>query len=347
MIIFIINTFFYLINVIQYSIFSQDKLFIKSVLIILLLLIIKIHTIYPKMPDADPFAIADYYRIHTKYKKILTFSILFIYILLFVFGIFYLRISNQQKIIDLKFVWNKFSSDFAVHTALCNIINITLCILLLLVYLYTLFKLLAFVRQYWIKLHIYYSEYKENWYRKYIYGLFCKVEYNGLLINFTLMKYPKIDEVLQKELLGFSLKYHLLMFIRNVHYIIIFVAFIYDVVFCNFVLHTTYYILPYIFIYDLYIRFCNLYLNLDLLYMADFTVHSFIYAKSITVINSDEFWIDGDVYSARGVANAVCVYLRTGLNAKLLCEAYGDKYPFYEFGYYKECKRLKTQKEDF
>ena len=338
MIIFIINTFFYLINVINYSILSQDKLFIKSVIIIILILIIKFYTIYPKMLEDDPFVVANYYKITNKYTKVLTFVILFIYILVFILGIFYLRLSNQQKITDLKIVWNNLYSDLVTHTIFCNLINIILCILVFLAYIHTIVKSLAFFRKYWIKLHIYYSQHNENWYIRYIYNLYSKIHYHHLVTNFTLIRYPKIGDILRKNLLGFSLKYHLLMFIRNVHYIILFIVFVHDVLVCNFVLNTMYSILPYLFIYDLYIRFCNLYGNLDHLYMADYTAHDFIYADSITVINNTEICINGEAYSARGVANVICVYLRTGLNAKLLCEAYGDKYPFYEFGYYKEWK---------
>jgi hypothetical protein len=75
--------------------------------------------------------------------------------------------------------------------------------------------------------------------------------------------------------------------------------------------------------------------------MADYTANAFVYATTITVISTDEICIDGNFYSTRGVANAICVYLRAGLNCKLLCMAYGDNYPFYEESYYKVWKSLK------
>lgn len=338
MVIYIINTFFYLINVISYSVLSQDKLFIKTIIIIILLSVLKFFTVYPRMLGDDPFVIANYYKIANNFSKALTFAILFIYILIFILGIFYLRLSNQQKITDLKVILDNIYSNILAHTIFCNFINITLFILLLITYIYALAKLLSFFRRYWIKLHIYYAQHNDNWYIKYIYDFYRKFHYHHLLTNFSLIKYPKIGEILGKKLLGFSLKYHLLMLIRNIHYIILIIVFLYDIVYCNFVLNTMYNMLPFLFVYDLYIRFCNLFSNLDHMYMADYTAHAFIYANTIKVINTEEVCINGEAYSTRGVANAICVYLRTGLNAKLLCEAYGDKYPFYEFGYFKEWK---------
>lgn len=77
MLIFIFNTLINLIIVIHDSILSQDKLFFKCVLITVLLLLLKLYTLYPKILSDDPFEIAKYYRISNVYDKLFTFFVLF------------------------------------------------------------------------------------------------------------------------------------------------------------------------------------------------------------------------------------------------------------------------------
>lgn len=344
MIIFILNTIFKVITLTYYSILSQDKLFFKCVLIVVLLLLLKLYTIYPKMLSDDPFEIANYYKISNVYNKLFTFFVLFTYFLIFICGIFFLRLANQQKFLDLKVIWNNLYADLISHTISHNIINIILFALIILTYFYTIIKLLAFFRKHWVKLHIYYAVHEDNWYGDYLLAkIIPRIQYLHLLMNIRL-KFDVIDDISRKMVSGLSIYNHIVILINCIHYILLFIVFIYDIVFCNFTLNTIYKILPYLFIYDIYIRFCNLYNSLDCMYMADYTAHAFIYAETIKVINSEETFIDGDFYSTRSVANAICVYLRTGLNSKILCMAYGDEYPFYEKTYYKAWKNLKAEK---
>lgn len=343
MIIFILNTIFNLITFTYYSILSQDKLFFKCVLITVLLLLLKLYTLYPKILSDDPFEIAKYYRISNVYDKLFTFFVLFAYFLIFICGIFFLRLVNQQKFLDLKIIWNTIYTSIVSHTISHNIINIILFTLIILTYFYTIIKLLAFFRKHWVKLHIYYAVYENNWYSKYLLAnINSDINYLFLLSTISL-KFPVISNIYDRIVLDFTVKHHCILLINSIHYILLFIVLAYDIVFCNFTLNTVYKILPYLFIYDIYIRFCNLYNSLDCMYMADYTVHAFVYGQSIQVVNSEEICIDGDFYSVRGVANAICAYLRTGLNSKILCMAYGDDYPFYEKNYYKAWKKLKAK----
>ena len=107
-------------------------------------------------------------------------------------------------------------------------------------------------------MHIYYSVHENNWYGDYlITKIIPKINYMRLLMDIRL-KFPVISNIYDRILLGFTVKHHCILLINSIHYILLFIVLVYDIVFCNFTLNTVYKILPYLFIYDIYIRFCNL-----------------------------------------------------------------------------------------
>jgi|ERR1700678_87171 len=350
MIVFILNTFFYAIKLLAYSWFTNDQLYFKVVIIGFLIAILNLLYRYPRPLANDIDVIANHYKIHSTYEKVLCYIMLALYCLTFLGGILFLRIVNQNKPLNLSLIWNKFYSSILSHTYVVSIINITLIFLLILSYILLIILIINLFKKYWIKLHIYYSSlYEEttsdkygsylNWYESFIYQVVFKYSYDTLIMKFML----KLPKLYNKRILGFPIYYHLIMLVKKIHYISLLIVFGYDLIYNNGIIYNVYRIFPYIFIYDIYIRFCNLYQNLDVLYSADTATHNYLYVKEMELISKEEIRLDDNYYSITFIAKIISIYLKNGLNARLLSIAIdGHDQRSYTYNYYKDLKKSQT-----
>lgn len=346
MIIFILNTLLSLAKVLMYSWVTDDQILFKVITIMFLILILYLSYIYPKPLKSNINSVAEHYKIHNCYEKAFCFLMLFLYFVIFIGGIFYLRFKNSNKFLDLTLVFNNFFSKILLLNLLTAILSIILILLLMFVYIVTLIKLVNLFKKYWVKLHIYYQNHNDypTWYDKFMDIILFKLSYYHL-ISLLCLNYPKI---IDNKVFGFRIDYHLILLIRKIHYIIIGIIFIYDMMYNNYVMYNLYAILPYIFIYDLYLQICNLYANIDHLYSADSTAHNFIYANTIEILdkeikNRKYILIDDEYYDVEHLAKIILIYLPTGLNAELLCKAIDGedfcKLKFTKYNYYKDWKK--------
>lgn len=352
MLIFILNTFLSFTKVLTYSWFTSNQIFFKVVFIIFLILLLYLFYKYPRPLKNDINIIAEHYKIHNNLDKLFCYFMLILYAVIFVGGIIYLRFQNSSKTLDMTLVWNKFYSSILTHTLSVNILNLLLLILLIITYIALLIKLVRFFKRYWIKLHIYYADEPYNWYNRCRQWFTSNLDYISIISHLWLKLYDKYPKsFFFKRFLGFSIEYHLRVLARKIHYIIFLIIFIYDVLYNNYVLYNVYSILPYVFIYELYLKLCYLYrYSIDVMYSATNTAHSFIYAKTMTIMDRPikgvlHIYIDGDYYEIENLAKVMFLYVNNGLNAGLLCKAIDgeERYKSYycTYCYYKDWKYVR------
>lgn len=343
MVLTIINIFLYILKLLVFSWFSSDQLFFKTILLIVLILLWYLLQKYPRPFEENINVITEHYKIKSKYDLYVSILLLNVYIIIFFLTILVLRYINASNVVDLKKIFNHIYINFVNHSILTNIINILLVIVVLLVYITLIKKILVFFKHHWVKIHIYYAIYDPSWYTRYIKDTFWSKCDISTLVDFILTKIIILKEI---KLLNMHMKYHLTIFMKNIHYIVVIVVLLYDILLNNWVLQYIFIILPYIFIYDVYIRLCNLYYNIDIMNSADFILHDFIYAEEadILIISKKEVWIRGQPFETDTIAKCVFFYLKYQLNANILYQImnkdYYDKHVL-TFNYYKDRKHFK------
>lgn len=345
MIILILNTFLIFSRLLLYSWFTYDQVFFKVTICIVLIMLLFLLYKYPKPLQNNINIIADHYKIQNNYEKFVCFFVLSLYAILFVGGIFYVRLQHNDRYLDLSLLWNTLCYNIASHTTHIIILNFSLIVLIIILYLVLFIKLIKIFKRYWAKLHIYYAYDIDNNYNSLIWlnhGFFTTLDYKGLAASLE-DNCPSIfsnKQKLPRYILGFQLRYHVTIFIKKMHYILLLAIILYDIVFNHYVIHYIYTIIPYIFLYDLYIRACDLYYEVDHLYSADTTAHRFLYAETIHILDKTFIYLDNDLYEIEYLTKVVFVYLNDGLNAGKLCKLIDgeDYYNYYysQFNYYKD-----------
>lgn len=341
MILFILNIFLNIIKLIIYSWFSTDQIFFKIICLILLLIFCYALKIYPKPLNNNINIICEHYKIKSKFNLYFCIFLLSMYILIFFIGIFVLRYINSFRIINLRALYEQIFFNITNQAYMVHIINISLIIVVLIFYIIVLKKIIMFFKHYWVKIHIYYSVLEHSWYTLYIRDIFL-FHYNYISLAHYILN--KISILKPIKILNMSFHYHLVILLKNIHYILVIIILIFDLYFNNWVLQNIFSILPYIFIYDIYIRLCTLYDNIDILYSADYILHDYIYAEDsdILIISEKEIWINGEPFEIDTIAKCVFFYLKYNLNANILYQVM-DKDHFdarLKFNYYKDRKHF-------
>jgi hypothetical protein len=189
---------------------------------------------YPKPLQNNINIIADHYKIHNNYEKFVCFFVLSLYAILFVGGIFYLRLQNNARYLDLSLLWNTLCYNITSHTTHIIILNFSLIVLIIILYLVLFIKLIKIFKRYWVKLHIYYAYDIDNKYNSLIWlnrGFFTTLDYKGLAANLE-DNCPSIfsnKQKLPRYIFGFQLRYHVTIFIKKIHYILLLAIIVYDI----------------------------------------------------------------------------------------------------------------------
>ena len=299
---------------------SNDQLLIKFVFSCIIFISVYLLYKYTKPLANDEATIVNYYKIHSNFDLYLSFFILFIYSCIFIVGIFLLSIFNMKKEINLKEIATNIINFYYTNSLLVIIINSLFILLLILIYLVIFIKLLKIFKRYIIKLHLYFNTDDIGYWYTRFHDTF-RSDYNisyrvyPLYIYIPLLRFRPFG--------SFILAYHLVVLSLNLHYIIIFFTFLYDIFYNDYTIQYTYKILPYIFFYHVYIRCCRFYQSLSYGFMIDYYIHQFMYSNDVIVINNDTEILldDGLPLKIEDMRNIIFVYLRFGLNGYIY-----DKY---------------------
>ncbi len=326
----IIHSLMIFLKLVIISIFTENALLFKFVLIIILITILYRYYTYIKHQKEDPTALLEYYKIKHNKDKIFSFIIIIIYIGTFICGILFLRIYNMDRTVNIQNVCHTIYITIQQCTIRTNIINLTLLLVLVIYYIFIIYKLTKYTKKHIIKLHIYYASNIDNFYTKNIRMKLDDIEVVRLITNFKfylITKKFKINvKFLDYRLLGIPIDYHITILLVNLHYILFAIIFMYDMLCNNYVLHYTYKSLPYLFLYNIYVKVTDFYGNKD--FFADNCAHNLIY-YSIINVTTEEVFIklpNGSIesYSASTV-RYVYAYLQYELNAVIFRRLY--EYP--------------------
>lgn len=352
MVLFILNTSIYAIKLLTYLIISNLIALKISILIILCLclcLLIKF-VFYPVIKDFG--MLVDEYRMNNNFDIFISISIVISYICIFCGGIFYLRILNSNNTLNLILFIKKTYQLILQQNFLDISINFSIILSSIAIYLLIIVLLIKLFNKHYIKIHLYYCSSLTNFYTKVVRYFENYLNYITLISNINFY-FDNMFDLYHIFIGGFSLRYHLIVFIKNIHYMLLIIIIIFDIFFNNFTLHYMYKILPFVFIFDIYLRACNFYNGLSFLYNVDHVLHDYLSGKNFIIFkDKNEIWIDYQSYQLDFVIYAVTVYLATGLNGKAFCQAMeGSNFSFYEkqelflqYNYYNDWKFRKTNK---
>lgn len=307
--------------------------FVKYVLLCLCLIIIYCLYKYPRTRFKKLSQVRNYkfnkllrYAIKNKIEHIYNIFIITLFTILFTFAIFLLRYYNKNRIIDIKEKYF-FIKELYYMTSLYEcIINSILFFLLFMIYIWLFMRILKYFKYQVIRRHIYligklfdnntYENIFEKFYQininkihyKIIQKLqeyYKKVYYNRFEKkrpdNFsTLSEKEKDNYYMQSpiEPVFFFTKYKedriLFHLITKWHYMLIFILIFYDLFYNDYQITHVFYVLPWTFFFELYIRFSH-FIN-GLWTPHDQYLNTILYAKQLEIWDKDTLLIDGEFY---------------------------------------------------
>lgn len=322
-----------------FFILNTLKLLIKLTLIILLsnldilvlvclnlcLCILIYYLIQPyKFKDNEFIEILKCY--HIKNKVSLNFSIfcIILYILVFIFGILYLRIYNYNtKIFVLKIVNDIFAKISPLSIYLI-ILNIILVFFILIIYILLFAKIIKYFITHFVKIHLFIMAIPK--YEKFYIKLLWRIRNYAPdtlsahkcipIYEFIFGKIPEDGPTYIKEI--FYIEKILSIVLNYGHYFITIIIILYDLFYGNYTLNYLFKILPYIFIYDIYKRITNYISYLD--YVDDLSMAGFMYKPHVFLTNY-EVIINGDNTSIETLQLyfSVIIYLKSNLDGYAWC----------------------------
>ena len=314
---------------------TEDKLFIKICIIIILMIGLGLYCKYYKpIRFANVQEMIDKHNISDKRSRYIVIMIVLLYFILCIICVLFLKIYNSYNPPNLYDIYIQIYNILILNDVRVNLINFTLCLLFIVIYILVLSKLFKYFKLNIIKLHIYYSKDSSYYVDKWPY-IQEKIRYQAIhqqLYNIVW---------LNKFIFGFNLSYHIVILIKIMPYISLLLAFVYDNVYNSSVLIVTYKILPYIFLYQLYLNFCEFYKNSNSSF--DIDVHNLIYLKK-TVLNG-EIIVDNEMFDREYIHNLMFIYL--GYNLSFWHYYYiGEKNQLLRFNYILDWNLRKRSFED-
>ena len=263
---------FYLLNftltlakLLANSFLSDDKIFFKIFLIPIMGVICYIlFNNYKAKLYKTLVQTISYYKIHNKFDLAFSVFIMLSYLFIFVFGIFYMRYINIGRMLDLKVIYYKILQ----YPYYINIINLIFVISLLLLYIFVIGTFLQAVQRHFVKLHIYFQDrFRYSFYKAIL--KFIVITYSKFYTKVSYL-YKICYEKLRKQKISSDLVEERKLvekrtdfILSKIHYVIFGILILYDIIFNNWILFTIYNVLPYLFLYDIYIRVSNKSSSLD------------------------------------------------------------------------------------
>lgn len=312
-----------------------ESRFSKVTIIILLLLILYVLCKYPRTRFKKLSKLRKYrlnlinkFRISNLWDEIHNIFFLLIYFFGITSLIFFFRLLNKEKILDLKYYF-LIIHNFIVKSELIDIFYVFLIYTsLVIIYLILMIKIIKYLKFQVIKRHLYFMRfdlYKSDLFFGFIYKIvligpfsiesriYTSIEsaYRFILNLLKIKKNygPNYDQLSYKEqteiclkspvdpdclLIKYRLLYKIIPFIlKNIHHFLSIIIITYDICYNNFTITKIFYILPWIFFYDLYVRTSIFLDNLHLPYDEKFC--DIVYATSIEILDKNNIILNGEI----------------------------------------------------
>lgn len=317
MLAFYVNAFILLIKILAIfllKVFLFDIIYIKLLVLALSLILIYILKTYPRVRlrklsqlRKRRFRRILKYALHTQISHLWNIFVLSAYIGIFFFGFLWLRFLNSNHSTDLSDYYKKFLKSLAELSLTMNIVNILLLICVIIIYIMSLSRISNYAKFHIIKRHLYHAS-SENYnvYQLKILNFISKITIdrpfmyicNRISILFNYLRkyvYPtyeilSLDEQDNLETTCFFklekiLNKYIIRFLYKIHYIILIMVIIHDMYYHQYVLTHVFIILPWVFLYDIYVRISRFIQGLW--YPFDELIHDFMY-KPIVHLTKEE-----------------------------------------------------------
>jgi len=350
----ILNSFLFLklILFILVKIFLIPNLFSKYLLLIIFSLALYLCYLYPRKRFHKLSQLRAYrrnllfkYALMHPWEHIYNLFILFVYLGIFIIGLFYLRYLNIQKTLDFKHYYSLIIKLIQEYTWDENVINCLLILLVIVLYITIIYKMTQYFKLHIIRRHIYLIgkfEDQQHWYKIFIekfigginihrvvYNIECKIEnlYRKYYFSKQFKPKPSNYEVLsQKERDNFLLsrpvqpglfmyKYNKGLILHHIltkwHYALLVFVICYDLRYHNWVIIHVFYLLPWTFFYELYIRMSHFFHGLWTSF--DEALHLMLYCRRLEVIEEENILIiDGEEHDLSYYQNMYKYYIARG-----------------------------------
>jgi hypothetical protein len=317
MLAFYVNAFILLLKflaIFLLKVFLFDIIYIKLLVLVLSLIVIYILKTYPRVRlrklsqlRKRRFKRILKYALHTKISHIWNIFILSTYIGIFFFGFLWLRLLNRNYSTDLSDYYNKFLKSLADLSLTMHIVNILLLICIIIIYIMFLSRISNYAKFHIIKRHLYHAS-SENYkvYQLKLLNFISKFTMdqplmficNRISVIFNHLRkyvYPTYETLSLDEKDNLETTYlfkleklltkYILRVLYKIHYIILIIVIIHDIYYNQYVLTNVFIILPWVFLYDIYIRISRFIQGLW--YPFDELIHDFMY-KPIIPLTKEE-----------------------------------------------------------
>jgi hypothetical protein len=299
--------FLKLLSVFLFKLFLFNILYLKILGLVICLLGIYILRTYPRTLQGK---LSQSQLSDIKFNKVLTYAlkttwdhiwniiVLFLYIIILFFGFIWLRFLNKDNTIDLFEIYAKVQEVFAILSITMTIVNILLFLFFFILYIMLLNRISKYFKFHVIKRHLYLSQ--PNSFETYgsnimdldkvnIYAfsnLIRKfIDYNKKrkYANYALLSWEERVSIVRYTEVEHKLFIWSEIIINKIHYIVLVLVVIYDLYFNNLVLTHMFACLPWVYLYEMYIRISRF--THDLWGPFDRHLHEFLYLP-ITYISA-------------------------------------------------------------
>jgi hypothetical protein len=317
----IFSTLRYFLDILLF-LFKVKLIFLKILFLILFVFIIRYIHLYPyKQKLKLSYLRKLKYESHLKYKinddteLDISINIVFLYFLVFVILLLIFRLNNKSRFLNLYFYIQQITSLIEITPKLIIILNILLIITGVILYIFILSSIIKYIKIHIFKLYYYVFLNLYNTNKKKIILLdlrsYLNIHHYTVVFNTTLL--PKITKCLNMEN-GFVER---IIFIHCdslkfiIHRLILILIIIYDILYNNMILTHMFKILPYILIYELWVKLSIFLMGVNFDY--DWIIRQLLYGK-VTSLEYDKecLYLDDIPYEKKVLNEIITGYARNG-----------------------------------
>lgn len=290
------------------------KIVLLAILLCLLFLLIK----YPRPLNSGEELIKRY-KIYNRYDLIFCQVMISLYIIIFIICIVALRFYNIHREVNIKELIFKFYDYLSQFSFLENILNIGLICVFILSYMLLLYKIIKYLKKFLVQFHIYYSGFEKGTIEEKAYQRFIAEFPTVLTVNCKIDSFidPMVDKFYtwffpNKKFFPINLLKYYSKILRYGHYCILLYCFLYDMFFYNYTLHYVFICLPFVFLYDIYVKFSNFIENINVEW--DYVINHFLYSDNLEEFDEETIWLVDEFVSKKMIRILLVKYLHGGLN---------------------------------
>jgi hypothetical protein len=258
------------------------------------------------------------YALQSSSEHVWNLIIIFAYLSIFVIGMLWLRFLSLNASIDLVKVFTTIISTLESLPYFEAEINLVFLLIFFRCYIKMFSKSFLYYKFHLMKRHLWLA--KNEWIAKpewYTYGrikfsLFLSdydLSYVVIRKSIRLFSYLSKNNILTQRVANrmyLTLRNSFLFLYNNIHYFILIGVILYDLFFNNLILTTMFKVLPWISLYDIYLKFCTFVYKFDS--ASDVLLSKFIY-KKLTYINNKFVMLGDELIEISELSDPVNLYL--------------------------------------